>query len=174
MRMESDRLILRGYEKKDFDSVHSYGSLTTFSQYEPWGPNTIEDTQRFISDMILQASTKPRYKFDLALELKESGRMIGGAGIRRESQDSVIANLGWAVHPDFQGQGLATEAARRLIQFGFEELKLKVIYATCDARNQASFRVMEKLGMKRVGLLIGDKKQKGHLRDTLRYEILPG
>lgn len=173
MRLESDRLFLRGYKKEDLESVHSYGSVPEFSRFEAWGPNNLEDTQRFISDMILQASSESRYKFDFALELKATGRMIGGAGIRRETQSSVVANLGWAIHPDFQRQGLATEAARRLIQFGFEELGLKVIYATCDGRNEASYRVMEKLGMKRVGHLVGDKMQKGFLRDTLRYEILP-
>lgn len=173
MQLETERLILRGYKKEDFDSVHFYGSNPDFSKFEAWGPNTVEDTQRFISDMITQASSSPRYKFDFALELKNQGKMIGGVGIRRETQQSQVANLGWAIHPKFQRQGFATEAAKRLIRFGFENLNLKVIYATCDGRNEASYRVMERLGMKRVGHLLGDKMQKGTLRDTLRYEILP-
>ncbi len=76
------------------------------------------------------------------------------------------------MNPDFQSKGYATEAAVALIRFGFEQLQLEVIYATCDARNSASFRVMEKLGMQRVGLLKGDRMQKGHMRDTLRYELI--
>ena len=173
MRLESPRLILRPYSKDDFASVHFYGSDPQFSRFESWGPNTEEDTQRFISDMIRQAESEPRYKFDFALEMKDLGAMIGGAGIRRETQNSRVANLGWAIHPHYQKKGYATEAARCLIEFGFFELGLRVIYATCDARNEASFRVMEKVGMRRVGHLIGDRMQKGFLRDTLRYEILP-
>jgi RimJ/RimL family protein N-acetyltransferase len=58
-----------------------------------------------------------------------------------------------------------------LISFGFNQLKLDVIYATCDTRNAASYRVMEKLGMKRVGTMKGDKLVKGHMRDSYRYEL---
>jgi ribosomal-protein-alanine N-acetyltransferase len=58
-----------------------------------------------------------------------------------------------------------------LIRYGFTELGLSIIVATCDVRNTASFKVMEKLGMKRVGLLEKERQQKGIMRDTLRYEI---
>ena len=97
--------------------------------------------------------------------------MIGGCGIRRETELSSVANLGWAVNPDFQKKGYATEAAGALIKFGFETLNLSVIYATCDTRNTPSFRVMEKLGMKRVGFIKGEKEVKGFVRDSFRYEL---
>lgn len=172
--IETPRLILRGHKPEDWERAHIYGRDPEFSKYEAWGPNTEEDTKKYISDVILQASENPRYKFEFAICLKDSGLLIGGCAIRRESQSSCIANLGWAINPEFQSKGYATEAAKGLIQFGFEQLQLKVIYATCDARNNASSRVMEKLGMKQVGLLKGDKMQKGHLRDTLRYELICG
>lgn len=170
--LETKRLILRDYRKDDWERVHIYASDLEFSKYELWGPNTEEDTKKFVNDMVLQASTKPRYKFDLAICLKDSDLLIGGCGIRRESELSHVANLGWAINSDFQSKGYATEAAEALLRFGFDQLHLKLIYATCDTRNSASFRVMEKLGMKRVGLLKGDKLQKGHWRDTLRYELI--
>ncbi|MFL5811991.1 MAG: GNAT family N-acetyltransferase, partial [Bdellovibrionia bacterium] len=102
---------------------------------------------------------------------KDADLLIGGCGIRRETQESAVANLGWAINPDFQKQGYATEAARALIAFGFEQLGLSVIYTTCDTRNVASYRVMEKVGMKRVGSMKGDKEVKGHIRDSYRYEL---
>jgi [ribosomal protein S5]-alanine N-acetyltransferase len=136
-----------------------------------WGPNTVEDTKKFISDVVSQAAQKGRFKFDLAICLKSNGLLIGGCGIRRESQSSCVANLGWAVNPEFQGRGFATESAQALVHFGFEQLHLKVIYATCDTRNIASWKVMEKLGMIQVGHLKGDKLQKGFLRDSFRYEL---
>lgn len=170
-RLESPRLILRNYQFEDWEAVHLYASVPEFSQYEIWGPNSIDDTKIFVNQMITQAASKDRFLFNLALCLKD-GTFVGGCGIRRESQGSHIANLGWAISPAFQNQGYATEAARRLIDYGFQDLKLKVICATCDARNLASAKVMEKIGMTRVGLLKGEKIQKGFLRDTLRYEIL--
>lgn len=75
------------------------------------------------------------------------------------------------MNPEFQSMGYATEAAKALIKFGLDKLNLSVIYATCDTRNNASFRVMEKLGMKRVGSIKGTKEVKGYIRDSYRYEI---
>jgi [ribosomal protein S5]-alanine N-acetyltransferase len=169
--LESNNLILRNYRPEDWERVHVYGSVPEFSQFELWGPNTVEDTKKFISDVVSQAAQKDRFKFDLAICLKSNGLLIGGCGIRRESQSSCVANLGWAVSPEFQGRGFATESAQALVHFGFEQLHLKVIYATCDTRNIASWKVMEKLGMIQVGHLKGDKLQKGFLRDSFRYEL---
>ena len=170
--LETQNLILRNYQPADWERVHIYGSSSEFSKFELWGPNSVEDTQKFVTDMVTQASDVDRYKFDLAVCIKEGNLLIGGCGIRRESQSSCIANLGWAINPDFQRRGFATEAAKILLDYGFDNLKLAVIYATCDTRNLASVKVMEKLGMSRVGLLKGDKLQKGFLRDTYRYELV--
>lgn len=169
--IKTKRLILRNYNTEDWERVHIYGSVPEFSQYELWGPNTIDDTKKFVMDMVSQAKQVDRYKYDLAICLIENSLLIGGCGIRRESQSSCIANLGWAINPEYQGKGFATEAAQSLIEFGLNKLQLEVIYATCDTRNIPSLKVMEKLGMTRVGNLKGDKILKGHLRDTFRYEL---
>jgi ribosomal-protein-alanine N-acetyltransferase len=173
MEIHTERLILRNYKQEDWERVHIYGSDPDFSKYELWGPNSLEDTHKFVAEMIQQSESNPRYKFDFAICLKKDELLIGGSGIRRETELSHVANLGWAINPEFQNQGYATEAARALIEFGFQTLKLSVIYATCDARNRASYKVMEKLGMKKVGFIKGTKEIKGHVRDSYRYEILP-
>jgi len=171
MMLSTERLILRPYVPEDWERIHIYGKDAEFSQYELWGPNSEEDTKKFVSDMIKeQSAIEGRHSFNFALCERASGLLIGGCGIRRESQTSAVANLGWAVNSDFQRKGYATEAASELIRFGFKQLGLRVIYATCDTRNIASYRVMDKLGMNRVGLLLGDKIQKGFRRDTFRYE----
>ncbi len=171
--LTTERLVLRNYRAEDWERVHIYGSNPDFSKYELWGPNTLEDTHKFVAEMIQQSSDMPRFKFDYAVCMKESNLLIGGCGIRRESELSQVANLGWAINPDFQGKGYATEAAKALIDFGFQTLNLSVIYATCDTRNATSYKVMEKLGMKKVGFIKGTKEVKGHVRDSFRYEILP-
>ena len=114
---------------------------------------------------------KPHFRFELAVCLKGSGLLIGGCGIRREAPESRVGKIGWAINPSFQRQGYATEAAKALIQFGFNQLQLTVIAATCDAGNIASTKVMEKLDMMPVGLIRKERQQKGFWRDTLRYEV---
>lgn len=171
MNLSSERLIMRDYRPDDWERIHIYGSDPDFSKYEIWGPNTIQDTHNFVADMIQQAQVVPAYKYNFAVCLKESDLLIGGVSMRRETEESRVANLGWAINPEFQNKGYATEAAQTLVNFGFKDLDLSVIYATCDTRNIASYRVMEKLGMKRVGFIKGTKEIKGYVRDSWRYEL---
>ena len=172
MELKSDRLILRDYQPSDWERVHIYASVPEFSRYEAWGPNSVEESKSFVGDMMAEARQAERYNFNFAVCLKENGQLIGGCGIRRETQKSLIANLGWAINPEFQNHGYATEAAELLIKFGFNQLGLALIYATCDTRNVASAKVMEKLKMVRVGHIKEHKIQKGHLRDSYRYELV--
>lgn len=172
--IEATRLVLRPYRLEDFERVHAYGSLPDFSKYDVWGPNTEEDSRKFIEDAITKSTSKEAFEFEMAVCLKENGLLIGGCGIRRESEHSRVANIGYAIDPNFQSKGYATEAARRIIEFGFSELDLAVIYATCDTRNSASYKVMENCGMKRVGHHLKHKKIRGYMRDSYRYEIYQG
>ena len=172
MKLETDRLILMDYKKNDFKRVHIYASLPHVSQYSDWGPNTEEETQKFISEAIKKSKKKPRYEFELAVVLKKENLLIGGCEIKREWEKGSVANLGYIINPDFQNKGYATEAATKLISFGFKKIKLAVIYATCDTRNTASSKVMENLGMKKVGYIKNHKKIKGRMRDSYCYEIL--
>ncbi len=171
---QTDRLVLREYIPSDWESVQAYAAIPEVTKYEAWGPNKPDETKKFVADCLFLAKQNPRYKFEIAVTLPD-GKLIGGVGIRRESQESFVANMGWVMHPEFQNRGYITEAARSLIDFGFNDLNLKVIYATCDSRNAPSYRVMEKIGMKKVGILIGVREFKGEVSDMLRYEIIsPG
>lgn len=169
MIISTDRILLRNYLASDWERAHEYGKDPEFSKYEFWGPNTEEDTQKFISESIVSSLEQPRTKFECAIVDLKSGLFIGGCGLRIESPEK--ANVGWAIHPAYQNKGFATEAAKALLQLGFHQLHLKTITATCDVRNIASYRVMEKNGMKRIQLILSDKIVKGHMRDTAVYEI---
>jgi ribosomal-protein-alanine N-acetyltransferase len=169
--LETDRIILRSYQHSDWERVHLYGSLPDFAQYDSWGPNSEEDTKNFIQDAIHKTLKNPQFEYEFAIIDKKSNLLIGGCGIRRDDSSSSVANLGYAINPDFQGKGFASECTKLLLKFGFNELKLFVIYATCDSENIASFKVMEKCKMKKVGFYIGKRKFKNKISDEFRYEI---
>jgi RimJ/RimL family protein N-acetyltransferase len=169
--LQTERLILRPYRLEDWERVHIYGQSADFCKYEPWGPNSEQDSKNFVSAMVREQNDKPRYRFNLTVIDRISDLLIGGCGIRRDTEASSVGSLGWAINPKFQNRGLATEAARALIEFGRRDLNFAVIYALCDTRNAASARVMEKLGMRRVGIVRGTKEVKGHMRDVYRYEL---
>ncbi|MBC7743248.1 MAG: GNAT family N-acetyltransferase [Bdellovibrionaceae bacterium] len=69
MNLVTDRLSMRNYEPSDWKRVHIYGSDPEVSKYDFWGPNSIEDTKKFVAEMVAQAQTNPRYKFDFAISL---------------------------------------------------------------------------------------------------------
>ena len=171
MRIETQNLLLRDHKPEDWKDIHQYAKVPEFSQYDFWGPNTEQDSIDFVNTMIDQANHDLRYKFDLAIVHKESNKVIGGVGIRRITENSLVADLGYAINPDFQGKGFASEAVKAMFDFAFEKLNLKVIYATCDVKNIPSYKVMEKCGMTKVGEIKNHKEFKGAWHDSFRYEI---
>lgn len=169
--LETERLYLREFQTEDFAAVHEYGSLPDFSQYELWGPNMEPHSMQFIDEAIKKSQQVPRLEYELAIILKETDVLIGGAHLSVASEKSAIAEIGYAVNPRFQKKGYATEIARALIKYGFDNFNLKVIYATCDTRNVASYIVLEKCNMRRVGTIVGNRKIRGGIYDSYRYEI---
>jgi RimJ/RimL family protein N-acetyltransferase len=98
--------------------------------------------------------------------------VVGEVSLIWRSVADRQAEIGYIFHPDVQGQGLATEAALALLAFGFEQAELHRIYARCDARNVASWRVMEKLGMRREAHFREHLQLKGRWDEELIYAIL--
>ncbi len=169
--IETRRLLLRYFLPKDWQDVHAYAALPEVSRYDSWGPNTEADSRAFIARCIEQAACEPVLRHDFAVELKATTRVIGGCAIKREPGDANHASLGYAIHPNFQGRGFATEATLGLIEYGFRSLDLERIVAQCDTRNGASCRVMEKAGMNRVGTHLNHREIKGRLAHAFEYGI---
>ena len=165
------RLTLRRYLPDDWARVHLYAKVPEFSQYEVWGPNSAEDTKAFVADCIEKTSVTPILEYQLAVILKDANILIGGCGIKKDQPSDSAASLGYAINPEFQNRGYATETAIALIDFGFSHLGLTRIVAECDTRNSASYKVMEKAGMKVAARLTGYREVKGEMSDSYRYEI---
>ncbi len=168
--LETERIILRSWQKGDFEAAHAYGSVADNVTFMGWGPNSQEDTRKFIKQSI-KKNRSNNVDFEFAVILKESGKLIGGCGISK-SKTRNEAMLGWILHKDYWKKGLGTELAQELIRFGFEELKLHRIYATCDSDNYGSYRVMERNGMRKEGHFIQSRKNKNEWCDEFLYAIL--
>jgi RimJ/RimL family protein N-acetyltransferase len=98
--------------------------------------------------------------------------LIGNCGIRRKPENEWEADIGYDLAPEFWGQGFATEAARAMAEFGFQELGVRRISSWCIADNIASSRVLEKAGLRAEGRLRGNEYFKGRWWDTLLYGML--
>lgn len=168
--LQTKRLIIREFTEEDFRGVHKYASNPNVVKYMPWGPNTESDSRNFIQRKLQEQIVKPRKVHDLAITLK--GEVIGGGGLTIHDSESGSAELGYCLEESHWGKGIGTEFAAEMIRYGFEEFGFHRVYARCDAQNTGSFRVMEKNGMIREGLLRDDTKIRGVYRSTLIYSIL--
>ena len=170
--IETDRLLLRDFRPDDWESVHRYASDPEVTRYMLWGPNTPEETRSFIRRAIAEQGERPRRHYELAVVLKGQGPLIGSCGIDVSAPERRQGWIGYALARHHWGQGYATEAARGVVTFGFGELGLHRIFGTCDPANRASARVMEKLGMRREGLLKEYSWGKDAWHDRELYAVL--
>lgn len=162
--------MLKEMNKNDWEDVHRYASLPIVCQYQPWGPNTEEETQDFVKQVLLDATEENRYRYVFSVFEQENGMMIGAGEIN--IRDYKVGEIAYIIHPDYWGKGIASEVAKLLLQFGFEKLNLHRIYATCDPRNIGSSKVLQKIGMIQEGRMREDLLIKSGWRDSLLYSIL--
>ncbi len=174
LTLDTERLLLRDFRRRDWKAVHVYASDPEVVKFMPWGPNTEEGTKAFIERVIKFQEESPRQHFELAAVLKEDGALIGGCGLNVTSEADKTGCIGYCYNRRYWGRGLATEAAEALLCHGFGELGLHRIWATCDTQNLPSARVLEKSGMTLEGCLRESALVRGRWRDSFLYAILEG
>lgn len=172
MQLETERLILREFEEEDWPAVLAYQSDPLYLRYYHWSDRSPGHVRAFVNMFLEFQREKPRTKFQLAVVLKENQQLIGNCGIRINDIDLREANIGYELNSQFWGKGYATEAARAILRFGFEELQMHRIYATTLSANIGSAKVMAKLGMRLEAHELEKEFIKGRWYDSLTYAIL--
>jgi len=100
---------------------------------------------------------------------RHTGRFIGTVGLNNRSPYAKKAELGFELHPDFWRQGYVSEAVQEVIRFSFEELALYRLGAVTFLENEASYRLLEKLGFRFEGVLRGYLYQGEQSHDARMY-----
>jgi [ribosomal protein S5]-alanine N-acetyltransferase len=139
--LETERLRLRAFVPDDWPAIFEYISRDDVRQFVPEWPRTAEEAQGFVAAKEGDLSA-------LAVELKGSRGPVGHIGFHPWFGERTY-EIGWALAPEHQGNGYATEAARAVVAYGFDDLALHRIIATCQPQNLASVAVAERLGMRR-------------------------
>ena len=146
--IQTNRLILRPIEIGDAESIFTYASNSNVSKYTLWEAHqTIHDSSNYIKDYIFNYYSKGVPE-PMGIALKEnSKKIIGTVGCFWTSKSAKSMELAYAIGEDYWGQGLVSEASVAVMEYCFKEFALKRIQARCKTENQASRRVMEKVGM---------------------------
>jgi ribosomal-protein-alanine N-acetyltransferase len=171
MKLTTDRLLLRPLEADDFAVVHAYATDPEVVRFMDWGPNTLDDTTVFLDRMIRSATESPRTQYPLAI-VPVGERPVGVVELQIDSAEHRRADVGYVLARSAWGRGYASEAAAAMLRFGFGELGLHKISATCDPDNRGSARVLEKIGMRQEGVLRDHFLIRGQWRDRLLWAAL--
>ena len=164
--------MLRDFCVDDWHSVHCYAADPDVVRFVEWGPNTEDDTKDFVSRAIQMSQINPRVDFELALVSVQENAVIGAASIHISQLANREGWIGCCLNKRFWGLGIATEAAKALVSFGFTELRLHRIFATADPANSASANVLQKLGMVLEGRFRSHKLVRGTWRDSDIYAVI--
>ena len=172
MEIKTERLILREFVPDDWPAVLAYQQDPRYLQFYPFFTRTESDAKEFVQWFLDEQAESPRRRFQLAVVLRESGELIGNAGIRRKPENDWEADIGYEIAPEHWRRGYATEAAAALIDHGFSQMGLHRISSWCIAENGASARVSEKLGLREEGRLRENEFFKDRWWDTLVFGLL--
>ncbi|MBK8082874.1 MAG: GNAT family N-acetyltransferase [Devosia sp.] len=171
--IETDRLRLRPFTRADVDAVFAYRRRDDVTEHLFDGPMSHETCTEVVQARIGQtALLAENDKLFLAVEAKRDHALIGEVSLILRDKGALQGEIGYIFHPDHHGEGFATEAAAQLLEMGFSGAGLHRIYARCAARNTASWRVMERLRMRREAHFREHAFVKGAWVEELVYAIL--
>jgi ribosomal-protein-alanine N-acetyltransferase len=169
--LETDRLILRAMRVSDAADMYAYACRPSVTEYLTWDPHQSVDVTREYLVYVGQRYLTGDF-YDWSIICKEDGRMIGTCGFTSFNCPADSGEIGYVLSPAYQGRGLATEAVRRVLHFGFEELSLHRIEAHFIQGNEASRRLMERVGMTFEGFARESMRIKGRYRTIGTCAIL--
>ena len=148
--IRTQRLLLRKIKKSDYKDMYEYSKNPEVTKYLTWTPHPNEDYTYRYTDYIIT-----RYKagdfYDWGVIYAPEKKMIGTCGFTRFDIPNNSAEIGYVLNSAFWGMGIAPEAVKAILKFGFIDLNLHRIEARFMEGNERSRRVMEKCGMQFEG-----------------------
>lgn len=172
LTLETDRLIIRSFHSTDWKELHEYLSQEAVVRYEPYNVFSEEACKQ-------EAVNRSNNKAFWAVCLKENNKLIGNVYFEQQEPKSFLTwEIGYVFNPEYYGHGYATEACKRILRYGFEELGAHRIIGLCNPENADSWRLLERLSMRREGYYIKpaffNKTPEGKpiWHDAFQYAIL--
>lgn len=171
--IETKRLILRKYEDRDVEDIveYSLGADFWLARNLDWEPTEEGVKAYYEPRRDVYPESYPGW-LNLVIEFKAESKVVGNVGIGVTNKEQGQASVGWLLGCQYQGQGIATEAAKAVVAFGFESMGLHRIFARTGSLNTRSWRLMEKIGMRREAHFRESHKVKGEWDDEFVYAVL--
>lgn len=171
--LDAPRLRLRPLTEADTDALLAYRADAEVCRYLPFPPMDAAEIHRRLREQWNQLTLDEEGRnVTLGAELRGTGELVGDVILMFKSAEHGNGEIGWVFHPKVAGLGYATEAATAMLDWGFGPVGLRRVVARLDARNDASARLCERLGMRREAHLVENEYFKGELTSEYDYGIL--
>ena len=170
--LQSDRLLLRGWESSDVDAVFAYASDPDVTPYMAWDRHRSRaDTLAFLDEFV--AERYAEHELDYCLCRRDDpATAIGGLGVYWHNRRHRTMQLGYVLRRESWGNGFAPEAGRRLVRHAFDTTDVARIFAPVFAPNARSRRAAEKMGLRLDGVLRSAVEYRGRRWDEAIYAIV--
>lgn len=173
IKLQTNRLLISPISITDLENIHRLHSLPETDQYNTLGiPKNLGETETIIKEWVENNNNRKNKNYTFKIELLESKDFIGLISLILGKPKFKIAEVWYKLHLNFWKNGYATESLKRILEFGFNELKLHRIEAGCAVDNIGSIRVLEKAGMTREGRKRKVLPLKNGWSDNFQYAIL--
>jgi len=165
--LETERLVLREWQETDLDDFHAYCRNPNVGPAAGWAPHPDREHSRTVLHSLMEKGET------WAIVHKADGRVIGSVGLHPDDLRTSVTNLkvkalGYVLSEDYWGQGLMTEAARRVLEYAFDALWLDLLTIVHYPHNERSRRVVEKCGFCYEGTL----RQASQIYDGTVYDAV--
>ncbi len=171
MELFTPRLNLREFRESDFVPFRELEAHPATYHYESIHPDEAA-TRVYLEKAQSDALKTVRTRYRFAVSIRPNDEVRGRVTLALINDSIREWEIGWALHPDFWGKGIATEAARHLLEFAITDLKAHRVVAFSHAQNTASIRIMKKIGMQQEGLLRETRLWNGAWSDEVVFSIL--
>ncbi len=170
--IETERLILRRFTVEDAgDMFENWASDPEVTKFLTWPAHTSEDvTKTLLADWVTRYENGEY--FNWAMELKETGKVIGNISVVKLNENTEAADIGYCMSRAYWGRELMPEALKAVMDFLFDKVGLNRVAACHDVNNPKSGRVMDKAGMKQEGILRAAGKNNQGICDEVWHAMI--
>jgi len=170
--LETTRLRLRRFRDDDCALFMAYRNDPEVARYQSWEGITESEARTLIHEVKEIQPWAPGEWLQIAIELKETGEIVGDCAFKIEEDDERQAEIGYTLARAYQGRGIASEAVSCVLDYAFASMGLHRVIAITDVENAPSVALLELLGLRREGHFHQNVWFKGKWGDEYLYAIL--
>jgi ribosomal-protein-alanine N-acetyltransferase len=167
--IRTPRLQLREFTAADLESIYAYSADPRVTRYLFFGPRDRDSTAEYLDELLASQLERPRTRFELAITKMSSDVPIGACDL--SLIEANVVDLGYMLGTAHWGRGYATEVALALTKAAFADLRAERVISTVDINNQASIRVLEKIGMRWEAVYRKHRRAKNRWWDCHLYTL---